>query len=296
MPPAPALAPARVRTRGLVIGGRRRLLWGAGPGPTGEAEDLVVLEAGLGAGGASWGAVLEGVGGSVRAVAQDRAGYGGSAPVPGPRDLGALAADLDALVTVLLAERPHRRLVLVGHSLGGPVVRTVAASLRDRGASPAGVVLVDPSDELADMYFTPAVDVMNRVQGHAMVVLDRLHLLGRVQRAAAAGLPAAVREQAAAAVSTRAAARTVREESAHITRGLQHLRLDPPRLTGVPVTVISGRRPEGLGRRLRDELTAAHRARAAQEGGRFVAAEDSGHVVPTDQPALVVEEVLRLLR
>ncbi|MCW1806027.1 alpha/beta fold hydrolase, partial [Brachybacterium squillarum] len=249
---------------------------------------------------ASWGAVLDGLAaaggvGPLQVLAHDRAGYGASDPAGGPRDLGALAAELGTVVAAV----PHRRLVLVGHSWGGPVVRTLAAALVAQGREVAGVVLVDPADELADLYFTPTVEVMNRVQGHAMVLLDRAHLLHRLQRSATRGLPEAHREQAAASVTTAAAARTVREEARHITRGLRHLRLDPPDLRGVPLTVISGRRPEGLGRRLRDELTAAHRERAAPRpgagAGRFVAAERSGHLVPVDQPELVVEEILRLL-
>lgn len=292
-------------SRHLVVDGRRVHLLGSVGSTDGTAVgdpegDLVLLEPGLGAGAASWGAVLDGLAaaggvGPLQVLAHDRAGYGASDPAGGPRDLGALAAELGTVVAAV----PHRRLVLVGHSWGGPVVRTLAADLAAQGRAVAGVVLVDPADELADLYFTPTVEVMNRVQGHAMVLLDRAHLLHRLQRSATRGLPEAYREQAAASVATAAAARTVREEARHITRGLRHLRLDPPDLRGVPLTVISGRRPEGLGRRLRDELTAAHRERAGPRpgagAGRFVAAERSGHLVPVDQPELVVEEILRLL-
>lgn len=294
-----------VLSRHLVVDGRRVHLLGSVGSTHGTAVGdpeggLVLLEPGLGAGAASWGAVLDGLAaaggvGPLQVLAHDRAGYGASDPAGGPRDLGALVAELGAVVEAV----PHRRLVLVGHSWGGPVVRTLAAALVAQGREVAGVVLVDPADELADLYFTPTVEVMNRVQGHAMVLLDRVHLLHRLQRSATRGLPEAHREQAAASVATAAAARTVREEARHITRGLRHLRLDPPELDGVPLTVISGRRPEGLGRRLRDELTAAHRERAAPRpgagAGRFVAAERSGHLVPVDQPELVVEEILRLL-
>ena len=311
--------------RHLVVDGRRVHLLGSGipeKDAAGIARDLVLLEPGLGAGAASWGAVLDGLAGPdapvgpavpavpavhaavasgpvgpLQVLAHDRAGYGASDPADRPRDLGALAAELGAIVEAV----PHRRLVLAGHSWGGPVVRTLAADLAAQGHAVVGVVLVDPADELADLYFTPTVEVMNRVQGHAMVLLDRAHLLRRLQRTVTRGLPEAYREQATASVATAAAARTVREEARHIMRGLQHLRLDPPELGGVPLTVISGRLPEGLGRRLRDELTSAHRERAALGGGesggagRFVAAERSGHLVPVDQPELVVEEIRRLL-
>lgn len=258
----------------------------------GEGDHLVVLEAGLGAGGASWAGVLDLLGPEVRAVAYDRAGYGGSDRVRGPRDLAALSADLLAVVDAV----PDDRLVLVGHSWGGPIVRHAAQQLADRGREVRGVLLVDPAEELADLYFTPLARGMNRAQGVALPVLARLGLLAPLQRAAVSGLPEALRAEAAASVSTLGAAFAVAEESRHMTRGLQSLRLDPPPPLPGAVSVISGRRPEGLGRRMRDELTAAHRARADREQGRFLPAEQSGHVVGASQPELIAGEIERLLR
>lgn len=259
----------------------------------GAGSDLVLLEAGLGAGGASWGGVLAELGPGVQAVAYDRAGYGGSdTPPHGPRDLAALADDLLAVI----AQFPHERLILVGHSWGGPIARMAAASLRTDGDPASGVVLVDPADELADLYFTRTARAMNRAQGVMLPALARLRLLAPLQRSAAADLPETSRSAAAEAVSTMTAARAIRAESEHVTRGLQGLRLDRPEPLDVPVTVLSGRRAEGLGRRMRDELTSAHRARAEHEAGRFVAAERSGHVVGASESHLVSEEIHRLLR
>lgn len=252
---------------------------------------LVLCEAGLGAGGASWGAVLESLPEGVQGLAYDRAGYGGSDPAPGPRDLGALVADLLAVAGAV----PHERLVLVGHSWGGPIVRGAAARLRDEGRPAAGAVLVDPADELADLYFTPTAQLMIGAPGAVMPLLARTGLLAPLQRAATRAVPEPWRAEAAAAVSTLAAARAVRAESRHVSTGLGGLRLDPPAPLGTAVSVLSGRRPEGLGRRMRDELTDAHRSRAAREGGRFVPAERSGHVIADAEPELIVQEIRRLL-
>ncbi|RIJ44037.1 alpha/beta fold hydrolase, partial [Clavibacter lycopersici] len=111
----------------------------------GDGDDLVVLEAGLGGSGLTWGPVHGILARTHRVVAYDRAGLGGSDPDPAPRDLDRLADDLEAVVAAF----PHRRLVLVGHSWGGPVVRVAAARRIARGLPTAGVVLVDPSDERA---------------------------------------------------------------------------------------------------------------------------------------------------
>ncbi|WP_193106534.1 alpha/beta fold hydrolase [Brachybacterium sp. FME24] len=258
----------------------------------GDGPDLVVLEAGLGATAAGWGGVLDHLPPGVRTVAYDRAGYGTSDPAPGPRDLARLVQDLMAVV----AAHRHERLVLVGHSWGGPIVRLAAAMLRDRGATSIGMVLVDPTDELADLYFTRTVHVTTRAQGVILPALARLGLLGPLQRAAAPDLPEPFRTEFIAAVSTPEYAKVVRAESAHLIQGLRGLRLDPPESADVPTTVLSGRLPEGLGRRRREELTAAHRGRAtSQERGRFVAAERSGHLIPVSEPELVVQEIVRLL-
>ncbi|GAA1489235.1 alpha/beta fold hydrolase [Brachybacterium sacelli] len=258
----------------------------------GSGPDLVVCEAGLGAAGASWGAVFDQLGTELRAVAYDRAGYGRSDPAPGPRDLARLAEDL----LTVIDGTPHERLVLVGHSWGGPVVRLAAATLHARGHAVAGLVLVDASDELADMYFTRTVQVMNRAQGVLLPVLARAGLLAPLQRRVTPQLPEPYAGEFLAAVSTIEYARTVRAESAHIARGLRALQLDPPQIADVPATVLSGRLAGGLGRRRRDELTAAHRLRAARhEQGRFVAAERSGHVIVASEPELVAQEICRLL-
>src|SRR5699024_5389044 len=84
----------------------------------GTGTDLVVLETGLGA------AALAP---HCRLVAYDRAGYGRSDPGPGPRDLSRLADDLLAVVGAV----DHSRLVLAGHSWGGPLARLAAARLME---------------------------------------------------------------------------------------------------------------------------------------------------------------------
>lgn len=257
----------------------------------GAGGTLVLLEAGLGAGGASWGSVLDALPEEIHALAYDRAGYGDSTPASGARDLGALVTDV---LTVIDAVE-HERLILVGHSWGGPIVRGAAAQLRERGRPVAGVVLVDPGEELADLYFTRTARAMIGAQGAVMPLLSRLGLLAPLQRSAARSLPAPWRDVAAASVSTPAAAQAVRAESRHVTAGLLGLRLDPPPPLATAVTVVSGRLSEGLGRRMRDELTDAHRARAEVESGRFVAAEDSGHVIAATEPELIAGKIRRML-
>src|SRR5690625_4632687 len=156
----------------------------------GTGTDLVVLEAGLGAAALTWGPVMEHLAPHCRVVAYDRAGYGRSDPGPGARDLSRLADDLLAVVGAV----DHSRLVLAGHSWGGPLARLAAARLMEaagplrdgpdarHGAarrSLTGLVLVDPADEHAELYFSRAMRVQRALQGPMLQVLARGGLLRR---------------------------------------------------------------------------------------------------------------------
>ena len=151
----------------------------------GDAADLVVLEAGLGFSGLYWGSVHESLAATTRVVAYDRAGFGGSDPDSRPRTLARLAADLDSVIDAF----PHRRLILVGHSWGGPIVRTIAALRLQRGLPPSGLVLVDQSDENSEIYFSRLARFQFAVQPAMMVPLARLRLLALLSRGLIAGLP-----------------------------------------------------------------------------------------------------------
>ncbi|WOF23501.1 alpha/beta hydrolase [Microbacterium betulae] len=258
----------------------------------GDGEDLVVLEAGLGVSGLYWGPVHEALRRHVRVVAYDRAGFGASDPDTRPRDLTRLADDLEAVVRA----HPHRRLVLVGHSWGGPIVRTVAARLVERGHSLAGVVLVDQSDENDPIYFTRLARVVDVWQASSMVPLARMRLLGPLTRASMTGLDVPLRRAVADASSSISAARETAAELAQVESGLERLKNAPPRLGSLPVTVISGQRATPIDRRIRRGLVRAHRTTAAQhDGGRFVPAERSAHLIPLTEPELIAVEAQRAL-
>ena len=270
----------------------------------GTGTDLVVLEAGLGAGALSWGPVLELLAPHCRVVAYDRAGYGRSDPDLRPRDLSRLADDLITVVGAV----DHARLVLAGHSWGGPVVRLAAARLLaaegaltdDAGArgpcpgsSLVGLVLVDPSDEHAELYFSRAMRVMSNLQGPLLQLLARTGVLRPLLRAQASALPEPYRSRAADSVSTLAAARTMVAENAHVIRGLRSFRLDPLDLDAVPLTVVSGCSAGRADRAVREQLTRAHAiSAAAHPRGRHVRARRSGHLVPFTEPELVADEIL----
>ncbi len=117
------------------VGGRRLRVVTAGP--AGE-RPTIVLEHGAFGCAADWAVVQEKLAAKgLRSIAYDRAGLGHSDPGPRPRDGRAIVDDLTALLRELGETGP---LVLVGHSMGGLMVRLFAVTHPDRVV---GVVLVD---------------------------------------------------------------------------------------------------------------------------------------------------------
>lgn len=260
----------------------------------GDGDDLVALEAGLGVSGFYWGPVHQAISRSARVVAYERAGFGASTLDSGhPRDVTRLAADLRTVIDAI----PHRRLVLVGHSWGGPIVRTAAAARLAQGLPVDGIVLVDQSDEHeADLYGSRTVRAGDALQRALMMPLARLRLLAPLIRAQASGLPEPLLSAVAASSSSVDAARAMAAELAHVADDLRRLRDDPPELGEVGMSVISGQRHTRLDRRIRSRLIQAHRDTASEyPGAHFVAAERSGHMIPVTEPELIAAEALSFL-
>ncbi len=109
----------------------------------GEGNPTVVLESGLGDAAAPWFGVESAVAGFTRVCSYDRPNTTGGAsdPAAQPRTAGDAVADLHALLTAADVPGPY---VLVGHSLGGIIVRLFASEYPD---DVAGIVLVDSSHE-----------------------------------------------------------------------------------------------------------------------------------------------------
>ena len=117
------------------VGGRRLHVVRAGPR---GARSTIVLEHGAFGCGSDWGVVQAKLAAKgLHSIAYDRAGIGHSDPGPAPRDAAAINADLSALLAALGEAGPF---VLVGHSMGGLMVRRFALA---HPVSVLGVVLVD---------------------------------------------------------------------------------------------------------------------------------------------------------
>lgn len=133
------------------LGGRALRVVRAGPR---SDRPTIVLEHGAFGCAADWAVVQERLAAKgLRSLAYDRAGLGHSDPGPTPRDGRAIVADLAALLREIDEPTPY---VLVGHSMGGLMVRLFALT---HPYQSVGVVLVDA--------VTP--DIMKTAAGPAAV-------------------------------------------------------------------------------------------------------------------------------
>jgi pimeloyl-ACP methyl ester carboxylesterase len=132
--PDPAMDIYATAAQRVDIGGGRHLNLRC----SGSGSPTVLLEIGQGMTSMSWRKVQPLLAAHSRACSYDRAGVGFSDAGPLPRSAQAAADDLHALVRAAPIETP---LVLVGHSLGGSIVRLYAAAHADEVAA---IVLVDP--------------------------------------------------------------------------------------------------------------------------------------------------------
>ncbi|MET3761642.1 alpha/beta hydrolase [Sphingomonas sp. UYEF23] len=105
----------------------------------GTGSPTVILTAGLGDWGVSWGLVQPDIAKHSRVCAWDRAGFGLSSPSKAPQTVDATVADLEAALRRGRITGPY---VLVGHSMGA--YETLRFADRHR-VQVVGMVLVDPS-------------------------------------------------------------------------------------------------------------------------------------------------------
>jgi len=254
-----------------------------------DATTTVVFESGLGMSRSSWGAVVPAVAGQARTVVYDRAGTGRSPVDPTPRTLARLVDDLVAVVDHVGAGR----VVLVGHSWGGAIVRAAVAALgADRVA---GVVVVDQVDERCELYFDASSAKRFAMSTRMVPTMARLGLYRLLGSRPGRRQPADVAADHRREDFSRSAAAALVAEMEPFLDELASLREDPPDLGGVPLVVITGTKVTRMDRAVRGAITTAHRRTAAEvPHARLVEATGSAHLVMFTEPEVVVGAVVGL--
>jgi pimeloyl-ACP methyl ester carboxylesterase len=241
---------------------------------TGDGAPAVILDTGLGGSTAEWGFVQPEVARFTRVCSYDRAGMGYSDPGPSPRTARRIASELAEL---LERSRIGGPVVLVGASIAGFDVRVFASDHPERAA---GLVLVDASHE----------DQKHEVPGMARFVpllstIGVLRLFGVSFGQRIESLAPSVRPFARATSFRTAGYQAAADEIVHVRQSASEVRSSRRKLT-VPVLVITGGRgaDENWRQLQRDQASLS-------EQGCLLIAEQSGHVVPIDQPEVVVDAI-----
>jgi len=266
------------------IGGRRLHIQCKGK-PTGP---VVIFEAGLSqyTAHSTYGKAQDLIAPFAQVCTYDRAGLGWSDPIAGSRTQRDMVEDMHKLVS---AEGFKRPLVLVGHSLGGLLVRLYANTYP---TEVAGVVLIDATPE--SILFAPGAaqarqDILAKINGA---------LNGAKEDMPVAPLPPGTPAEVQMAF-TPSILRTLKQEYLAIDR--------------VPASM---RKPEGYGTLGHTPLAIIRRGktalppsatdkqwRKAQEAiaslstcSFMVVAKHAGHVIPYEQPQVVADTVQRMLK
>ena len=152
--------------RNVEVDGRRMRVRTTGIENAEPGAPIVVFEAGAGGGLATWGSVVQDVADFAPVVAYDRAGLFGSesdGELPTPRHV---AENLHALLEQVGAEPPY---VLVGQSLGGPYIRMFTGMYPD---NVAGLVYVDPTNIVTEEDQRALDEAMGLPPGGARLVQE----------------------------------------------------------------------------------------------------------------------------
>ncbi len=224
----------------------------------GSGSPTVLFESGLGSGKEAWSSIFNEVSAVTHAVAYDRAGYGQSESSNQPRDGLQILRELRAMLQAEEIKPPY---VLVGHSLGGTIMKLFARTYPNEVV---GVVLVDArAAEFAKRCRQLGV---SRLWYEPPSVLFALS-------------PSAMRAELAAASLTMRQARQAGPFPA------------------VPLIVLTqskdtGKWPERLGK-----VWAASQRNMAKMSrlGRIKVCEDSGHNIHQDQPDMVITAILSVV-
>jgi pimeloyl-ACP methyl ester carboxylesterase len=274
------------------VGGHRLHIHSVGSG-----SPTVLFDAGNGGGVRDWSLVQQEVAKFTSASAYDRAGYGQSESGPLPRTSEACVKDLHNLLSAAGVTRP---LVLVGHSFGCHNMRLYAASFP---TEVAGVVLVEPPHEAMGVRLPPAFQharAKKWKQIRTMRLLARAGLLHLVRAFLPKNAPPIARAMLAD-VSVRRFDTALAEIDAMPQSdelvGRHHS------LGDLPLLVLSADKslatfeprdyPKGtnLDQVQRVWMELLHDVARASSRGTLLPVSDSGHHVPLERPAAVVDAI-----
>lgn len=273
---------------------------------TGTGSPTVILESGAAGPSLMWLQVQPELAQTHRVCSYDRGGLGWSDPSPHPRTARAMADELHALLSA--AEEPGPYL-LVGHSLGGLVVRVF------RDAYPgevAGLVLVNAAHEDFNSRLSPGCQAISQSNTSFASLMRPLTFLGitrvlNITGALAsftqeiiAGLTVDQKKEMMALTFYRPAYWSTFDAELSLQITSEGQAKQTASLGALPLMVISGnpdvgRLPEGIGCSAQEltRVSAEMQVELAKlsTNSTHIKCDTCGHYIPLTNPELVIEAV-----
>lgn len=246
----------------------------------------VIIETGAVASGLYYGKAHDAAAAVTRTCAYDRAGQGWSDPAPMPRSLEARADDLNLLLRKARIRGP---VILLGHSMGGLLVRIYA---KKYPRNVVGMVLMESSEE----GFNGTAENTQRVAQTARMMDIAINAAARGVDVPQLRVPNGPPEQA---VALRASVFRAGQDD---MVAMSTLPQEVARLGGIgglgdtPLVVYRRGRPDGMKPDAFETWIAAQgRLAALSTNSIALVAEKSGHNINYDQPELYGEAVRRVM-
>lgn len=223
----------------------------------------VVFESGLGEDATTWSKVVPAIAKMATTVTYDRPGLGTSAATTRKRDATTMAADLHEILRALDVPPPY---LLVGHSLGGLVIRVFAHTY--------------PSETAALVFVDPVPEGLEAAMKAHMSNADYAARLASI-RASEGAMPPAVR----------------RENDALEASGMEASTAFP--LPVVPTILLTGtkKNPAFPGNPLEQDLklNLQEEFLATIPHAMHVLVPESRHYIQVDQPGVVIDAITAAL-
>lgn len=265
---------------------------------TGEGSPTIILESGLNDFYVAWAKVQPEIAKTTRVCSYDRAGIGWSETSPNPRTSEIMAEELHTLLQNAGLASPY---ILVGHSFGGIIMRSFAQKYPGKAI---GMVLVDSAHEEQAARLPFLKDATDEFLGQfrTLSFISSLGLMAlSPETIPNRGLPdEAYKQYQAALATTNYFDGAIAESSVFYSSAL-----DAPKSLGdLPLIVLSHGLPDTTSGvdtsqqnlfeqewvKMQIELV------GLSSNSRQIIAERSGHYIQLDQPELVIEAILELVK
>ncbi len=248
----------------------------------GEGSPTIVMDSGLGGSSPDWSLVQPELAFITRVCTYDRAGMGWSDAGREPRSPAHLAEELHVLLQNAGVFSPY---ILVGHSLAGKTIRMFASAHPD---DVAGMVLVDARSEVVEANADMAAFAVALEAQAAQYWLARRFGIARLFGGAIVDLPllppALATQMALFQTNAAAIAETTQEG---LNRTADDEALAETSLGSMPLIVIAA----GENMSTPDWAAAQNAMAELSTNGQLIVAEDSGHAVHLDEPAIVIKAI-----